>query len=246
MALLIDGCINQLEDLRAQDSSVLQVGSDERIDLPAKLRLAEDEIRSSLEQFLREESECRLGQVLVTEPLKRWHRLRTLDLAYRDAYFSQLNDRYGSRWKEYAREAAAAKRDYFDGGVGIVVMPLRRPDAPSVEITAGSAAAASYWIQATAAGPGFVESAPSMITAVQADPNHSLTVRVNGLAAEAYGWNVYAGYAIGEITLQTPAPLAPGQPWTLPVDGLTPTGRKPGLGQDADRFVTRTRLLRRG
>jgi hypothetical protein len=242
MALLTDGSINQLEDLRAQDSSILQVGSDERIDLPAKLRLAEDEIKSGLEVFLREESGCGVGQVVVTEPLKRWHRLRTLDLAYRDAYFSQLNDRFGGRWKEYSREAAAARREYFDAGVGVVDRPLRRPEVPVAVAIAGSAHAASYWLQATSVGRGFVESAPTAMTAVQAEDGHTLIVSVRGLPAEAYGWNLYAGYAVGETALQTPVPLAPDRRWELPPAGLSAGGRKPGAGQPADRFLTRTRL----
>jgi hypothetical protein len=243
MALLIDGCINHLEDLRAQDSSILQVGSDERIDLPAKLRLAEEEIKSGLEAFLREEGGCRVEQVLVTEPLKRWHRLRTLDLAYRDAYFSQLNDRYGSRWKEYAKEAAAARREYFEAGVAIVNQPLRRPGAVEVATGAGSAAAANYWFQATSVGQGFVESAPTMITAVQAEEGHTLSVRVSGLPAEAYGWNLYAGQAMEKLVLQTPIPLRAWEAWELPSEGLAANGRQPGAGQGADRFVSRSRLL---
>lgn len=243
MALLIDGCINHLEDLRAQDSSILQVGSDERIDLPAKLRLAEDEIKSGLEAFLREEGGCRVEQVLVTEPLKRWHRLRTLELAYRDAYFSQLNDRYGGRWKEYAREAAAARREYFEGGVAIVNQPLRRPEAVEAVTGAGNAPAANYWFQATSVGQGYVESAPTVITAVQAEEGHTISVRVSGLPAEAYGWHLYAGHALEKLILQTQLPLPAGEAWELPAAGLFTTGRRPGTGQGADRFVSRTRLL---
>ncbi len=45
------------------------------------------------------------GRVVVTPPLKLWHMFLSLEMVYRDAYNSQLNDRY------------AGKRDEFHGMV---------------------------------------------------------------------------------------------------------------------------------
>ena len=50
-----------------------------------------------------------IEQVVVTPPLKLWHIFRTLEMVYRDAYNSQLNDRY----------AGQAGRIPRDGEVGV-------------------------------------------------------------------------------------------------------------------------------
>src|SRR5689334_8181615 len=122
MGLVSDGAISCLADLAAQDSGVLDMAAAEGIDLTAKLALAEGELRIELEALLGENSGMEYEgagalnrfesrAVVVTPPLKQWHTFRALELAYRDAYNSQLNDRYAGRRDQFhelgerAREA---------------------------------------------------------------------------------------------------------------------------------------------
>ena len=59
----------------------------------------------------------RIEQVVVTPPLKRWETMHALELVYRDAYFSQLVDRYQAKWQEYAKLARDARESFIASGM---------------------------------------------------------------------------------------------------------------------------------
>ena len=57
--------------------------------------------------------------VVVTSPLRLWHMFRALELVYRDAYSSQLNDRYaGKRDDFHGKMARWAHDQVVRGGTG--------------------------------------------------------------------------------------------------------------------------------
>lgn len=241
MALLVDGDLNRIEDLKAQDSSVLDVASSEGIDLEAKLNLAWQEIQAEVESFLVQEGGATVEQVAVSMACRAWHVWKTLEAVYRDAFFSQLNDRYGQRWRHWATLAEQQRVRVFDMGLKVVSQPMPRPVDVEVEVTAGNLPAGSYWLQAAFVSEGGAESAPSRVRALGAVGPHGLTVRVPGTLA----WNLYAGLAPGQVTLQNAEPVAAGEAWVMPETGLV-TGRAAGTGQVPDRTVARIRRSWRG
>ncbi|MGC4052231.1 MAG: hypothetical protein QM757_23085 [Paludibaculum sp.] len=245
MALLVDGDLSRLEDLKAQDSGLLEVTNGEGIDPRAKMELAASEIQVEVEAFLEWEHKGRVQQVAASAGLKRWHVLKTLEAVYRDAYFSQLNDRYGQKWRHYEALATEQGRRYFERGVELVAQPVRRPSRVSAEIVDGLTAAATYWVQATLLDGDGRESAPSAAVAVSSPVPHSLRVEVLYPEAQAVCWNVYAGFDEGSLCLQNLEPMAIGAAWVMPAGGLV-EGRAPGNGQAADCTVVRSGLLRRG
>ncbi|WP_321474486.1 hypothetical protein [uncultured Paludibaculum sp.] len=245
MALLVDGDLSRIEDLKAQDSGLLDVTNGEGIDPQAKLDLAASEIQVEVEAFLDWEEQGRLEQVTASSALKRWHVLRTLEAVYRDAYFSQLNDRYGQRWHHYESLAAEQRRRYFEGGLRMVSRPVRRPSHVSAEIAEGLTSAATYWLTATFLDAEGRESAPSAAVAVSSPVPHSLQVTLLFPEENATHWNLYAGTEEGSVGLQNAAPMEVGETWVMPVSGLV-VGRPPGNGQAADFAVVRCGLLRRG
>lgn len=245
MALLVDGEINRIEDLREWDTTILEVANGEGIDLEAKLKLAAKEIEEEVESFLIWQEKGQLGQVYVSTPLKRWHALATLEAVYRDAYFSQLNDRYGARWKHYTELAAAQEKRYFDIGVATVSQPVRRPERIEATTGEGAAPAATYWIEATVLDAAGRESAPSPVEVVSSPLPHSLTVRLPYAPAGAAQWNVYVALTEDGTALQNATALAVGEAWTMPAEGIV-AGRPPGDGQAADGAVTRAAQYRRG
>ena len=97
MALFTDGPASNIEDLTAQDSQLLNVANSEGIDVTVKLALAQEAIGIHLEGLLGEGPHRSLRHVVVTPPLRLWHTYRTLESVYRDAYNSQLNDRYAGK-----------------------------------------------------------------------------------------------------------------------------------------------------
>ena len=85
MALFRDGLISSLEDLRVYETSLLDTASIEGVSLSNKLELAQQEIGNEILRFLIQQLEptesvtpAKLDQVVATDPLRRWHALRTL------------------------------------------------------------------------------------------------------------------------------------------------------------------------
>ncbi|HEY3439865.1 MAG TPA: hypothetical protein VGK29_03905 [Paludibaculum sp.] len=234
MALLVDGDLNRIEDLKAQDTSVLDVAASEGIDLEEKLNLAWQEVQSEVEFFLVQEGGATVEQVAVSVAMKSWHVWKTLEAVYRDAFFSQLNDRFGQRWRHWVSMAEKQRVRVLEMGLKVISRPVRRPTGMEVEITAGDQPAGSYWLRATYVDESGQESAPSRVRALGALGPHGLTVVVAG----AMRWNLYAGASPEAITLQNAEPMAAGTAWVMPAAGLW-AGRVAETGQIADGTVRR-------
>ena len=144
MALFVDGPASTIGDLTDQDAGLLDVALNTGINLSTKLRLAIEEIRTDLHLWLiRPRSALypviapepvwgptlRIEQIVVTPPLKRWETMHTLALVYRDAYFSQLVDRYQAKWQEYAKLTRDASESFIASGMGLVADPVVRGHA---------------------------------------------------------------------------------------------------------------------
>lgn len=236
MALLADGDINGLDELKEWDSGVLEVAHGEGIDLGAKLRRAQAEVEEEIEKFLRDQERGALPQVVIDRGLRHWHALKTLEAVYRDAYFNQLNDRYGEKWKHYYELSERQARRYFDSGIAIAYEPLRRPAWVEAEIEDGLNPPATYRIQATAVDGRGVESAPCPVQVEGTALPHSLRLRLPYAPAGAAGWNVYISATDGTPGLQNNSPLGLDEEWMLPVEGVV-TGRPAGEGQAADEVI---------
>lgn len=236
MALLVDGDINGLDELREWDSGVLEVAHGEGIDLASKLRRAQAELEEEIEAFLRDQERGTLVQVVVDRGLRHWHALKTLEAVYRDAYFNQLNDRYGEKWKHYLELSDRQAKRYFEAGVAIVYAPLRRPAWVEIVIGDGESPPASYRIQATAVDGQGRESAPCPVQVAAAAMPHELRVRLPYAPEGAVGWNVYAGTGDAAPGLQNAAPMGLEEEWALPAAGLA-SGRPAGEGQAAEEVI---------
>ena len=239
MALLVDGDLSRIDDLKAQDSGVLDVASGEGIDLPSKLRLAESEIGMEVELFLLWEGRGTPEQVVVDGALRRWHVLKSLEAVYRDAYFSQLNDRYEKRWQHYQELAQAQRMLGFEIGLKLVGQPLRRPQRVDVQVGDGMLPAATYWVCATYVDGAGNESAPSAVQVVSSPLPHSLTVTPLFAPAQVTGWNVYVGASAETVGKQNAAPLGVGEVWNMPAMALL-VGPPPVEGQTPTMSVQRT------
>ena len=236
MALLVDGDVNSLDDLKEWDSGVLDVAHGEVIDLKTKLRRAQAEVEEEIERFLRDQERGALGQVVIDRGLKHWHALKTLEALYRDAYFNQLNDRYGAKWKHYLELAERQAERYFAAGVGIALAPLRRPTGVEVRIEDGAMAPASYRIQATVVDAQGRESAPCPVQVAGSPLPHSLSARLLFAPEGAAGWNIFVSTNDGPPGLQNAAPLGVEEEWILPLTGVR-NGRPAGEGPGADEVV---------
>lgn len=254
MALFTDGPPATVGDLKRHESSILEAARSEGIDLQTKLELAAEEVGDEILTFLlgREERDPHAGRrramglksVAATQTVRRWHALHTLAMVYRDAYNSQLNDRFEGKWREYARLAAAAGRQAFEIGIGVVRDPVERASSPEAGWTAGSNASETYYLRVSWVDGAGREGAASLVTTYETPAGSQLTVKAVNAPANAAGWNVFAGSSASTLAQQNGALLSPGETWTL-AGGLA-AGRAPGEGQAPDVFVVWETVLRRG
>jgi hypothetical protein len=257
MALFTDGPINGTADLQNYENAILTVASTEQIDLAGKSALAQGEIETELMLFLlrryREPDfpgavpvrrTIGVGDVAVTQPLRRWHAHKTLALVYRDAYNNQLNDRYKGKWTEYEQLAKASEQSYFQIGVGIVAGPIRKAAVPVLSAAAGAGSGATYYVAVAWVNQAGGVGSPSDFAQLATAAGQQLVVAAVGPPTNAAGWNVYVGEAPGATSLQNNGPIAIGSPWTL-TTALQP-GIPPGQGQTPTWFLVDHRLMERG
>ena len=122
--------------------------------------------------------------------------------------------------------------------------PIRRAATPLAQNAAGNLPAGIYYVAAAwinRAGEEGECGTPAVIST----SNNTFTARLSGGAANAAGWNVYAGPDAETKTLQNPQPIAAGAVWTQP-NALTTTGRPAGTGQAPNWTFATARMLRRG
>lgn len=263
MGLLSDGQINSIQDLRNYENGILDTASLENIDVTGKMALAQDEISTEILQFLikqtirdpkalayifpSENARRKIGvsDVTITPELKRWHALKTLSLVYADAYNNQLNDRYAGKRKQYEQRADKAELSFFETGVGISLEPMSRAWPPVLDTVPGLSPGATFYVQIAWINRAGQESLPSELVAYSTVDSTQLRVEPVRPPVYATGWMVYAGYTPDGLGVQNDGPIAMGALWILPHSGLR-SGRSPGTGQTADRYVVCDRVLLRG
>lgn len=263
MSLFVDGNISTIEDLRAYDSGLLTVASVEQVDLSAKLNLAQRELQVELQQMFAvgppsanvplslaailpmTPASIDLKALVVTEPLRQWHCLRTLSMVYRDAYYSQLNDRYYGKWQEFVRLDSRISAMLFNTGLGMVSDPIPQAQTPVIAVGPGPIEPATYYLRVAWVNGAQQEGQASVAQAVIADQFHTLTVQAVNPPPTASSWNVYVGKADSSLARQNSDALPTGSAWALPSAGLA-NGPGPGEGQAPDYFYKPSQVIQRG
>jgi hypothetical protein len=220
------------------------VANSEGIDLTVKLGLAHEAIGLELEELLRRGSGFGLSHVVVTPAVRLWHTYRTLESVYRDAYHSQLNDRYAAKRDQFRELSKWAYNRVIQAGVGIAPTPVPKAPGPSLAPVAGALADGTYYVSmgwVNAAGEEGACSAPAVIEVV----GGAFTAYPPAAPPpEAAGWNVYAGTAPEWMTRQNGPRLANGEPWVAQT--VTASGARPGNGQNPSLTQAIPRVLQRG
>ncbi len=253
MALFTDGTISSISDLTDQDSSLLDLSDTEALNLTTKLTLAREEVGIELISLLERSRSGRLGgqpvsnlnQIAVTPTLRLWHTFQTLSLVYRDAYYSQLNDRYRGKWVEFMSQARWARTKLLEMGVGIVLNPVSRADAPILRMIPATGTGGNYYVSVTLLNAQGEEGAPSTVVTADIADGHVLSIEPGGTAANVLNWNAYVGIDPADVQLQNTLPLALGSAWVYSAT-TAQSGRNPGSGQAPNFFRPLPRLLQRG
>ena len=255
MALFTDGPLNTGVELQQYENGILEVSSTEHVDITAKATLAQAEIAGDLLLFLDRNSlwdprlliRQRIGimDVVISEPLKRWHVYKTLAMIYQDAYNNQLNDRYKGKWMQYDKLSGAAAQTLSQVGVGIVHQPIPRASEPSLTVVSMGVTGSSYYVRASWLSMSGQEGSISAAAQVTSSDGAAVVLGVSNPPAEAIFWNVYAGNGPDDVTLQNATPLSISDTWMLPTTGLR-MGPAPGDGQVAEWWIVDRHILPRG
>jgi len=244
MALFTDGALTSIEELKGHDTQLLNVATTEGIDVTRKLALAQEELSVEVSGLLARMSGAPgMGQVVVTPPLRLWHIFRTLEMVYRDAYNSQLNDRYGGKRDEYHVMAQWAWDHVTRGGLGIVGDPVEKAAMPEVTPASGGLADGTYYVAVAwtnAAGEEGCGSSPPVIQL----SGGSFEVRTTA-PPYVQGWNVYCGTGPEAMTIQNGTVLSTRETWVAPAT-ISTNGRQAGLGQVPTYRLPVPRTIQRG
>ena len=244
MALFTDGPASTIEDLAAQDSQVLNIASSEGIDLTVKLGLTQEAVGMEIEELLKRASGFDLSHVVVTAPVRLWHTYRTLENVYRDAYNSQLNDRYAGRRDQFRELSKWAHDRLIQAGIGIALQPVPRAATPKVRQTMGVLPDGLYYVTmawVNSAGDAGVSATPETITVAGSGFRVDPSTRPPGVTA----WHVYVGTEPEAMWRQNAEAIEPDVPWIQTGMWLTGSVTADG-GQNADYFHAIPRVLQRG
>jgi hypothetical protein len=217
MALLNDQLITCLTDWMAYDTKLTILSEQESTSIEAKSRLAQNEIETQVTGFLLRQSGLSefaarelLSQIVVTEPLARWHSLLTLSLFYTDIACLQNNTLHRDQARYYDLKADAARVQLFETGIGIVYQPIPKAPLPFVVLAPG--ANAPRFLRARVR---FV-SASGAVGALSSEFNLDLTngetaqLSFASLPANVSGWLLFLGETSDPLYLATTAPVPAG------------------------------------
>jgi hypothetical protein len=254
MALFVDGPSPTIDDLTDQDSGLLEVAQTCGINVTTKIRLAHDEIEGDLQLWLNRPRQAlegvwglawRVGQIAVTPALKRWETMLALALVYRDAYFSQLADRYQGKWEEYSRLSRQAYEKLVASGIGLINDPLVAALPPAVASVAGPQKGGTFYASVAWLNAAGQEGAASSASSITIPDGNLMTVAAVNPPANAVGFNVYAGALLSGTFLQNAVALPIGGSFMY-VTGSMGQGTLPGVGQKPDFMRPLARTLMRG
>jgi hypothetical protein len=245
MALFADGPVSTAGDLARIDAGLLDTAAAHDIDVTARLELAHEAVGADIQLWLDRAGGQRPGHVVVTDTIRNWEAMQALALVYRDAYFSDLAERYRVRWDEYARLSRDAYERFIAGGVALVNNPVRKAAPPLLgSVTGPQAGGAFYasiaWVNA-AGQQGEASEAASLVVA----DGKIMTVSASMQPVNAVGFDVFAGTSLGLLTKRNDVPLPAGASFLF-IPGSAATGALPGPGQKPDFIRPLRRTLPRG
>jgi hypothetical protein len=216
----------------------------EGVDVTRKLAQAQEEIGIDIAVMLDGvRSPAGIAQVVVTAPLRLWHRYRTLEMVYGDAFNSQLNDRYAGRRDEFHEMAKQGHERVIQSGLGMAADPIPQSASPVVNTAAGGLADGTYYVAAAWTNGAGEEGASSVPTKVTVSGS-SFDVHHGEAPANAKGWHVYVGSSPVGMLRQNAGVIGLGAVWHQP-DAVA-VGKRAGSGQGPGFVVAVPRVIWRG
>ena len=256
MSLFVDGPIVNVDVLAQYDSNVLAVSAAESINLTAKISLAQETMHLELQRLIRRSELCSdqwlwvprrgIENVVWSKGLRVWQVYEALATIYRDAYYSQLNDRHRARADEYSILAAKSRCNLVEYGLGLASHPVRRPAQPIASLVPASESGGTYYFSVSFLNDFSQESDGSPLLSVDVTDGNAADLTIGSpVGTNVTGWNLYAGIAPEQMFKQNDQPLPLASDWCyLPSLAVTsgtviPQGQLPDLHWPLNRFLQR-------
>ncbi len=245
MALLKDQSITCLTDWMAYDTKLTILSEQESTSIEAKSRLAQNEIETQVTSFLLRQSGLSefaarqlLSQIVVTEPLARWHSLLTLSLFYADIACLQNNALHRDQARYYELKAEAARMQLFETGVGIVNQPVPKAPVPFVVLVPGSNTPRFLRARVRFVSPDGAVGALSSEFNLDLTNGETAQLSFTSLPENVAGWLLFLGETSDPLNLATPSALQMNQ--VVDVTPSLPNLNAPVASpeaQEPDRYV---------
>jgi hypothetical protein len=171
--------------------------------------------------------------------------MHALALVYRDAYFSQLVDRYQAKWQEFAKLASDARENFIASGMGVVADPLPQAVPPELAGNPAPQSGGTFYASVAWVNAAGQEGAASAASSITIPDGNLMTVSAVEPPKNAVGFNVYGGNSPDAMSLQNQTPLPVGVIY-LYIPGQVTQGRAPGNGQAPDYVRPLVRTWLRG
>jgi hypothetical protein len=241
MALLVDGSVCAIQDLIDQDAGLSDTAQNSNINLSTKIRLAGDDLSSTIGFWLTRSNPvvviARVEQVVITPLLRLWATMHTLEMVYRDAYFSQLADRYKDKWNEFVSLNAEARKNFVNAGLGIVRDPVKAAAAPLLGVRPAPGPGGTFYASVAWVNAEGQAGQPSVPSSLAVPDGNLLTVSAVNPAPNVSGFNVYAGTSLADLYQQNDSAVLPGSPYLLALSATKSSGTRAGDGQAPESIV---------
>lgn len=256
MAILSDGAVSTIDEILQVDGGAQEVSRAEGISIETKLRLADRDCRLRLSGFVFNQGlEARLGvangvprldRVIVSEGLKKWHSLHTLELMYSDAHHRTANGRYASKYQHFTGLAQTAWEELLDTGVPCTYNPVARGAIAELEVSMGGlVAAGTYqvairWVDAKGRRGELSE-----VRVATATADSTIRVHPGQHGAGVTAYDVYAAEGGGVLWRQNAVGV--GLPTLYDLGALVHGGESAGAwAEEVDFVLRRSKVFGRG
>lgn len=246
MALYNDSGPSFFEDWINYDSKLLILSEQESTSVELKANVAKSEIGSELILFFVKREivtslnrERLISNVVVSEPLKRWHAMLTLSLYYEDLAALQANQSHHERGLQFRQRAEAAKVITFETGIGLVDTPIPQPLLPQIQLIDGNVPNFQARARTQFEDAQGRRGAASREFWVSSASGSALSIAYDSLPDKVFGWSLFTQSSDETYRAVNSVPIPAGG--SLLLEGSNNPSGEPlrDSGQKPDRYITR-------
>jgi hypothetical protein len=236
----------------AYDSKLSILSAQESASVERKGELAQLEIQTEVLAYLLRNSglgdlqvRTLMGQVTVSEPLKRWHTNLTLSLYYADLASLQASELHREQSRYFDMRAEEARDQAFVTGVGVVNVVVPRGQVPNLNLLGEEDQDRLVRARVKFVGAADVEGTPSEEFPLRLPVSGATQVSFASLPWGVAGWRLYVAEDQDVFRALQVQAYGPAEVVTVPAAYSLSELRMNPEGQMPDRYLHISRNLGR-